>query len=70
MNIRGGNITIREIMQTPKGMAIMRREFPRLINTPMFKMAQGMTLNAVAAHWGHHIGQNRVNALIEEIKRI
>lgn len=69
MNIRGGNITVREIMQNPKGMAIMRREFPNLINTPMFKLAQGMTLNKVASHWGHHIGSAKVNALIEELKR-
>lgn len=69
MNIRGGNITIAEIMQNPGGRAIIKREFPRLIGTPMFRMAQNMTLSRVASHWGHHIGQAKVNALVEELKK-
>ena len=70
MDIRSGNITVREIMQNPGGMALMRKEFPKIINTPMFRLAQGMTLNAVMKHWGHHVGQAKVNALIAELKRI
>ena len=69
MNIRGGNITVGEIMRNPKGMAIIKREFPHLINTPMFKLAQNMPLNKVIAHWGHQIGQTKVNALVEELKK-
>ena len=59
-----------EIMRNPRGRAIIQREFPRLIGTPMFRMAQNMTLSRVASHWGHHIGQAKVNALIEELKKI
>ena len=69
MNIRGGNITVGEIMRNPRGRAIIQREFPNLINTPMFRLAQNMPLNKVAAHWGHHVGQTKVNALVEELRR-
>jgi len=69
LNIRGGNITVGEIMSNPNGMAIIKREFPHLINTPMFRLSQGMTLNRVVSHWGHHIGQTKVNNLIEELKK-
>ena len=70
MDIRSGNITVGEIMRNPRGMALLRREFPKVINTPMFRLAQGMSLNAVVRHWGHHVGQNKVNALIAELKKI
>ena len=56
-------------MSNPRGRAIINREFPGLINTPMFKLAQNMPLNKVIAHWGQHIGQTKVNALVEELKK-
>ena len=70
MNLKGGNVTIGEIMNDPKGFAIMKREFPKLIGTPMFKMAQRMSLNRVIQHWGHHVPRSKIDSIIEELKRI
>ena len=70
MNLKGGNITIREIMNNPKGFAIMKREFPTLIGTPMFNLAQGMSLNKVIAHWGSHVPKTKIDSIIEELKHI
>ena len=70
MNLKGGNVTICEIMNNPKGFAIMKREFPGLIGTPMFKLAQGMTLNKVVQHWGNKIPKAKIDSIIDELKRI
>ena len=70
MNLKGGNVTIGEIMNNPKGFAIMKREFPNLIGTPMFAMAQRMTLNKVVQHWGNHVPRSKIDSIIEELKRI
>lgn len=70
MNLKGGNITIREIMNNPKGFAIMKREFPTLIGTPMFNLAQGMSLNKVIAHWGNHVSNAKIQAILNELKSI
>jgi len=70
LNLKGGNVTIGEIMNDPKGFAIMKREFPKLIGTPMFKMAQRMSLNRVIQHWGHHVPRSKIDSIIEELKRI
>ncbi len=70
LNLKGGNVTIGEIMNDPKGFAIMKREFPKLIGTPMFKMAQRMSLNRVIQHWGHHVPRSKIQSILNELKSI
>ena len=52
MNLRNGQISVREILQNPQARGLIQREVPQLagmLNSPMAVAWQGMTLNAVAA---------------------
>lgn len=49
MDLKQGNITIGQLAQNPKALAMLNRFDPRLINHPMAFIVKGWTVNQAAA---------------------
>jgi len=70
MNLRGGSITVGELVQSPAALAILKREFPDVVGSPLFRMAQGLTLNQVLAQVSGQVPKERLQGIIDEIKSL
>jgi len=70
MNLRGGSITVGELVQSPAALAILKREFPDVVASPLFRMAQGLTLNQVLAQVSGQVPKERLQGIIDEIKSL
>lgn len=70
MDLRGGSITIRDLLRNPGAKAIMKREFPGLSGSPMFLMAQGMSLNKVIGLAGGTVPKSKIEDVIKQLKEL
>ena len=70
MNLRGGNITVGEVVQNPAAYSILKREFPDVVGGPLFRMAQGLSLNQVLAQVRGQVPKERIQGIIDEIKAL
>ncbi len=70
MDLQGGNIKVSQLLQNPQARAILNREFPGVINSPMVRMAQGMSLNRVISHVRGKIPQSTINRVLKELKEL
>lgn len=71
MNLRNGQITMRELWQNPQAKAILQREFPEIAGNPvMLRMAMGMSLNRVIPHARKHYPQKKVDNVIRQLQAI
>ena len=70
MNLHGGSITVGELVQNPAALAILKREFPDVVGSSLFRMAQGLTLNQVLAQVSGQVPKERLQGIIDEIKSL
>lgn len=52
MDLRNLQITVREILVNPAARAVVQRELPGILNSPLLSFAQNMTLQAVMGYAG------------------
>ncbi len=69
-DIRNGNIIIREITAIKEGRALLEREFPKAARSPLFALAQGMTLNDALRRFGGKLTPERIEDLREKLQRL
>lgn len=70
MNLNNLNITVGRLLANPKAKAIMAREFPTLINTPIVKLYSGKTLNQVLHLAKDKVPQDKIQRIISELEEI
>lgn len=70
MNLKNGQITVGELLSNPRARAVIQREFPNMLNSPMVGLAKNMTLNNVLNYARDIIPQQRINAILNEFSRI
>ena len=70
MDLRNNNITVREIMSVPAARTLLLRELSGYINPQMIAFASNMTLSAVLNFAKGRIKPEKVNDLIEKLKKI
>ena len=68
MNLRNGNITVGEAMCDPRARALLQREFPGIADSPMFRMAQGMTLNQVLCRVSSHVPKAKLDRVWRQLQ--
>lgn len=68
MNLREGQITVREILRNPSARALLEREFPALMRSPMLHMASTMPLYIVINNARRYLSQQKLRQLIEQLK--
>lgn len=70
MNLYNGNITIRQILQVPQARELLQTELPQLANSPLIRLASGMTLNQVLARTKGYLSPEKLQSLLEQLKSI
>jgi len=70
MNLHNGNITVREAMCDPRARVLLQREFPGIADSPMFRMAQGMTLNQVLCHVSPHVPKAKLDRVLCQLQNL
>ena len=67
MNLKNGQITVSEISRDPRAYALLNREFPQIVQSPLFRLAGGMTLQQVLALAKGSIPQEKIDSLLEQL---
>lgn len=70
MNLKNGAITVREILRVPEAKAILYRELPQLMRSPLVKMAGGMRLSQVLGHAKGHVPPEKVESILNQLKAL
>ena len=70
MDLKNNMIPVREVLKNPKAKAILQRDFPKLLGSPMLNMAMNMPLKNVLNMVKGYIPQSTINALLEELKTV
>lgn len=70
MNLKNGNITVREILGNPKAKQLLMTELSGYVNPQMLTFASGMTLNNVLAFSKGRIDQRKVDELLRKLKEL
>lgn len=68
MDLREGQITVREILQNPKARALLEREFPALMRSPMLHMASTMPLYVVMNNARRYLSPQKLQQLVSQLK--
>lgn len=69
MDLKNGNITVREILGNPQAKALLERELPQVMSSPLLAMASSMKLNQVLSFAGGKIPTQKLEELLEQLKK-
>ena len=69
MDLRGNQITIRELLSNPNARRIGQQEFPQLMNPIALSMVGNMTLAQVMNAFGGEISIQKRERILTELKK-
>ncbi len=64
------NMTVGQVLANPKAKAILAREFPTLINTPIAKLYSSMTVRQVLSLANGKVPQDKIQRIIKELEQV
>ena len=70
MDLRGGNITVAELLKNPRAKAILFQEFPMLKNHPMAHLAHRITVNRAIALAGQALPAQRREEILRKLSEV
>lgn len=70
MNLKNNEITIGEIVSNPEAKALLKKEFPEVVNPMMLKFARNMTLGSVLALAKGRYSEEKILRALSELKSI
>lgn len=70
LDLQNGNITIGQILRVPKAKAILVRELPELMNSPLVSLAGNMSLNQVLFLSKGRVAPAKVKSILEQLKAL
>ena len=70
MNLRDNEITVGEIISNPAAKALLKKEFPEVMNPLMLQLARRMTLSSVLSHAKDRYSQEKINNVISTLQRL
>ena len=68
MDIRGGKITIGELLDNPKSSAILKKRLPKVANHPMIGLARRLTMEEVLRETRGAVPQKIIQTIVKEIE--
>ena len=70
MDLKNGNILIRQLEANPKAKELMLREFP-MLSSQLIRLARNMTLSQVLdLVKSFHVPQSKINRVLQQLKKI
>lgn len=70
MDLRNGNITLREILANPRAKALLQREFSQMVSGPMLMIGQGMSLNRILTHAGGKVSKQKLDDVLRQLREM
>ena len=70
MDLKGDQITVRELLSNPGAKKIMERRFPAIMKSPMVAMAGDMKLSTVVSLAKGRVPDREVMAARQELERL
>ncbi len=64
------NLTVGQVLANNKAKAILAREFPTLINTPIVKLYSSMTVKQVLALAKDKVPRDKIQRIIKELEQV
>ena len=68
MDLRGGRITIGELLSRPDVRARVQRAFPGVLNSPLTARVSGITLNGALQMAARYVPRARLDQLVRELE--
>ena len=70
MDLKGNQITVGELLDTPAAKAVFQRRFPMVMKHPMLGAARTVTLEQLIAFAGAYIPKKVIQDTLQELRRI
>lgn len=70
MDLRNGNITVGQLLKVPGARNILAVELPELANSPLLRMAGGMSLNQVLTFAKGNVSDDKVKQILAQLKAL
>lgn len=70
MDLKNGNITVREILSNPQAKTLLERELPQIMCSPLVAMAFSMRLNQVLSYAEGRISTRKIEELQKQLEKI
>lgn len=70
MDLKGNQITVKELLDYEGAKNVLQRLVPQLLNHPMLGMAKGMSLEKVLSMVGSLVSQEQIQNLLDELKKV
>jgi len=70
MNLQNGQITVAQILDHPEAWNIFVTEWPKAAQSPLLRMAEGMTLNQVLSLARGRLPQEKIESLLSQLEEI
>lgn len=64
MNLRNNEITVGEILSNPEAKALLKKEFPEVLNPIMLQLARNMSLGSVLNLAKGRYSEEKINQVI------
>ena len=69
MNLKGGKITVGELMDHPGARAALQRRFPMLMKHPMMGAARTITLEQILSVAQQYVPQKKIEEALDDLRR-
>lgn len=70
MNLKNNEIMIEEIISNPKAKALLKKEFPEVMNPMMLRLARSMSLGYVLNLAKGRYSQEKIDRVLSELQAI
>lgn len=70
LDLKGNQITVGELLDTPAARAVFQRRFPTVLKHPMLGAARTVTLAQLTAMAGAYLPRKVIQDTLDELRRI
>lgn len=70
MDLRNNEITVGEIIENPRAKALLKKEFPEVMNPIMLQFARRMTLAQILGMAKDRYTPDKINRVLGELRNI
>lgn len=70
MDLKNNEITVGEIVANPAAKAILKKEFPEVMNPVLLAMGRGFSLGRVLSMAGERYPQAKIEGVLEKLRAL
>ncbi len=70
MNLRNQQITVSELLRHPQAYALLRREFPEIMGSPLVAFAGAMPLSMVLHYAKDRYPSEKLNRVLAQLEQL